>query len=57
MRESAEARCAVKKHVQDPTNRCFSIQEVFFNICGLVEAETEADKNRVDSVYALISMS
>ncbi|KAJ6637988.1 hypothetical protein Bhyg_10720, partial [Pseudolycoriella hygida] len=46
LRESSEANCAVRKHVQDPTNWRYTLQEVFFNICGLVEEKNTADKNR-----------
>lgn len=37
MRQSGEAQCPNPKQVQDPTNTYYSIQEVFFNICGLVD--------------------
>jgi len=37
MRQSGEARCPSPKHVEDPTNTAYTIQDVFFNICGLVD--------------------
>lgn len=40
MRNSGEAQCPSPKRVQDPTDHKYSIQEVFFNICGLVEGST-----------------
>lgn len=56
MRNSAEARCAVKKYVEDPTDTCFSIQEVFFNVCGLVEADNDADKIKVNSMFCVLGV-
>lgn len=40
MRNSGEAQCPSPKYVQDPTDTNYSIQDVFFNICGLVEGST-----------------
>lgn len=37
MRQSGEARCPSPKYVEDPTNYDYSIQDVFFNICGLID--------------------
>lgn len=37
MRNSGEAQCPNPKYVKDPTNTDYSIQDVFFNICGLVD--------------------
>lgn len=37
MRESGEAQCPIPKYVQDPTNTDNTIQDVFFNICGLID--------------------
>lgn len=37
MRKSGEAQCPYPKHVQDPTDTNYSIQDVFFNICGLID--------------------
>lgn len=34
---SAEARCPIPKQVEDPMDTSYSIQDVFFNVCGLVE--------------------
>lgn len=46
MRQSGEAQCPNPKVVQDPTNTDYSIQDVFFNICGLVDG-TFFDQIRV----------
>ena len=40
MRNSGEAQCPSPKYVEDPTDTNYSIQDVFFNICGLVEGST-----------------
>lgn len=37
MRISGEAQCPIDKHVEDPTDTNYSIEEVFFNICGLID--------------------
>jgi len=37
MRQSGEAQCPSPKYVDDPTNTNHSIQDVFYNICGLVD--------------------
>lgn len=37
MRQSGEAQCPNPKYVNDPTNTNYSIQDVFFNICGLID--------------------
>lgn len=37
MRQSGEAKCPSPKYVNDPTNTNYSIQDVFFNICGLID--------------------
>lgn len=41
MRSSAEALCPLTKYVQDPTDTQYSIAEVYFNICGFVDATEE----------------
>lgn len=40
MRNSGEAQCPSPKFVEDPTDYSYSIQDVFKNICGLVEGCT-----------------
>lgn len=37
MRSSAEARCPFPKNVYDTTNTQYSMVDVFFNICSLIE--------------------
>lgn len=37
MRSSAEALCPIPKQVRDPSDTRYSIEEVFFNICGFTE--------------------
>lgn len=37
MRISGEAQCPIDKHVEDPTDTNYSIEDVFFNICGLID--------------------
>ncbi|XP_037026030.1 uncharacterized protein LOC119067256 [Bradysia coprophila] len=39
LRGSGEAQCPTPKEVKNPTDRNYSIQEVFFNICGLVQGD------------------
>ncbi|KAG4065881.1 hypothetical protein HA402_012559 [Bradysia odoriphaga] len=37
LRQSGEAQCPAPKVVENPTDRNYSIQEVFFNVCGFVQ--------------------
>lgn len=37
MRASGEAQCPLPKFVEQPNSTDYSIEDVFFNICGLVE--------------------
>ncbi|XP_037049159.1 uncharacterized protein LOC119083545 [Bradysia coprophila] len=41
MRTSSEALCPSPKHVQNTTDERFSIEEVFFNVCGIVAGPVE----------------
>lgn len=37
MRASGEAQCPLPKYVQEPNNTMNSMEDVFYNICGIVE--------------------
>lgn len=37
LRSSREAHCPIPKVVDNPIDTNFTIQEVFFNVCGFVE--------------------
>ncbi|XP_037052522.1 uncharacterized protein LOC119086053 [Bradysia coprophila] len=52
LRVSSEARCPKNRHVEDPMDTSFSIQEVFFNICDLIEGSPE---DRSEGLSCLIS--
>lgn len=55
MRQSAEARCANPKHVENPIDTRNSIEEVFFNVCGLVEGNS-TQRNEVNCMSRLLKI-
>lgn len=40
MRWSSEARCPIPKRVENTMGTRYTIQEVFYNVCGLTEGNS-----------------
>lgn len=55
---SAEARCPVTKKVQNPMDTRFPIEDVFFNICGITNANAtdQAAVNKTHHFYNVLEI-